>query len=284
MRVISPRYLAEALSISESTLKRWVDAGRIEAVRTDGGHRRIDLVEAVRFIRESGLPVHRPDLLEMPEAGTRLRDTTLCDHLIVGDATSTRGWMLAQYLEGATIAQLADGPVRAAMHEIGERWLHSDDGIFVEHRATMILNSELGHMRSLIPHEPHNASQGVAIGGALAGDPYLLPSQFVQLVLEEVGMRAINLGANTPIAAFSWAVTEHRPCLIWLSITSDLAPHRIRELELFLDQLPETVSVVVGGQKAYMLNISNKRLSRVSTMEQLATIARRSSHRRAKAR
>jgi len=40
MRQLSPRELAEALGVSESSLKRWVDAGKIAASRTEGGHRR----------------------------------------------------------------------------------------------------------------------------------------------------------------------------------------------------------------------------------------------------
>jgi len=61
VRLLSPRELADALGVSESSLKRWVDAGKITAARTEGGHRRIALQEAVRFIRETGAPLARPE-------------------------------------------------------------------------------------------------------------------------------------------------------------------------------------------------------------------------------
>lgn len=60
---LSPKELAEAIGVSESSLKRWVDEGVIQASRTRGGHRRIALAEAVRYIRESGIPIIRPDIL-----------------------------------------------------------------------------------------------------------------------------------------------------------------------------------------------------------------------------
>src|SRR5690242_3719305 len=63
MRHLSPRDLADALGVSESSLKRWVDAGKLAAFRTEGGHRRIAVSEALRFIRETGAPVARPELL-----------------------------------------------------------------------------------------------------------------------------------------------------------------------------------------------------------------------------
>ena len=61
--LLSPRDLADAIGVSESSLKRWADAGKIQVSRTDGGHRRIPLAEAVRFIRATGAQVVRPDIL-----------------------------------------------------------------------------------------------------------------------------------------------------------------------------------------------------------------------------
>ena len=51
--VLSPKELAAAIGVSESTLKRWADDGLIVFSRTAGGHRRIRLAEAIRFIREN---------------------------------------------------------------------------------------------------------------------------------------------------------------------------------------------------------------------------------------
>ncbi|MCX5741316.1 MAG: helix-turn-helix domain-containing protein, partial [Proteobacteria bacterium] len=82
MRLLSPRDLAEALGVSESSLKRWVDSGRITATRTDGGHRKIRLSEAVRFIRESGSPIVHPELLDMPEVAAAALHSTSEDRLL----------------------------------------------------------------------------------------------------------------------------------------------------------------------------------------------------------
>ena len=51
--LLSPRELAQAIGVSESSLKRWADAGQIRVARTAGGHRRISIADAVRFIREA---------------------------------------------------------------------------------------------------------------------------------------------------------------------------------------------------------------------------------------
>jgi len=180
MRLLSPRELADALGVSESSLKRWVDAGKITAARTDGGHRKISLPEAVRFIRETGAPVARPELLDMPEvAAVQARsvvprgDDGFRHYLLEGDAVGARGWLLSHYLAGRTIAELCDGPVRAAMHRIGELWAHDAEGIFIEHRATDACIQALAHLRSTLEPVPRAP---VAIGGAPEDDPYMLPS------------------------------------------------------------------------------------------------------------
>ena len=51
--------VAEALGLSVSTIKRWVDSGSIGAVRTVGGHRLIPRSEAIRMGRDVRLGPYR---------------------------------------------------------------------------------------------------------------------------------------------------------------------------------------------------------------------------------
>ena len=43
---------AELLGVSVDTVRRWADAGRIDTVRTEGGHRLVDGVALARFAVE----------------------------------------------------------------------------------------------------------------------------------------------------------------------------------------------------------------------------------------
>jgi MerR family transcriptional regulator, light-induced transcriptional regulator len=273
MRLISPRYLAEALGVSESSLKRWVDAGKITAARTDGGHRRIELAEALRFIRETGTPVAKPELLDLPEvASAGDAGDRLYDHLVSGDTVAARGWLFARYLEGSTIAELADGPIRTAMHALGDMWRHDPHGVFVEHRATAAVLQAIAQLRSMLAEAQLSAP--LAIGGAPSGDPYLVPSQLAAMVLEETGMRTVNLGPDTPVAAFEHAVAQHRPKLVWLSISSALAPGRARAIARWLESLPSSVTVSIGGQQAATLTGLVPRVKRGIMLEDLAALGR----------
>ena len=273
MRLLSTRELADALGVSESSLKRWVDAGKIRASRTEGGHRRIALSDAMRFIRESGSPVVRPELLDLPEiavAQSRPRERFV-DYLVDGDAPGARGWLTARYLEGASVASLADGPVREAMHAMGELWRHDDAGIFVEHRATDACLQAVLHLRSSLPSPAPDAP--CSLGGAPAGDPYLIPTQLAAMVTAEAGMRAVNLGPDVPNAALQRAVIEVRPKLVWVSVSTPIAPARAGALARSLDALPKSITIVVGGRQSAELTLP-ERVHRASTMFELAAIAR----------
>lgn len=44
--------LAELLGVSSDTVRRWCDEGRLETVRSEGGHRLVEGASLARFVRE----------------------------------------------------------------------------------------------------------------------------------------------------------------------------------------------------------------------------------------
>lgn len=273
MRHLSPKDLAAALGVSESSLKRWVDAGKIQAMRTDGGHRRIALSEAVRFVRETGAPIARPELLDMPEIAiasqrTMLGIDRLFDYLIEGDVVGARGFLLSRYLAGATVPALCDGPIKEAMHAVGELWKHDHAGIFIEHRATDVCLQALAHLRGTLVPAP---TALLAIGGTPEDDPYLLPSFMAATVIAAVGMRAMNLGPDTPVPALQHAISMHQPRLVWISASVRVPTPRARSFGRWLLGLPKTVTVVCGGRGSDALADAGVR--RLDSMTQLSALA-----------
>jgi MerR family transcriptional regulator, light-induced transcriptional regulator len=270
MRHLSPRELADALGVSESSLKRWVDAGKITAFRTEGGHRRITVSEAVRFIRESQVPIARPDVLGLPDVAVPQRvanASELLPFLLDGDVVGARAFLLTRFLAGASIAELADGPIRAAMHALGELWRHEETGIFVEHRGTDTCLQAIGYLRHMID-APVNAP--IAIGAGPEDDPYAIPPVLASMVTTVAGFRTMNLGPDTPLPALQQAVAHHRPRLVWISASTPINPSRARAISRWLATL-DTLTIVGGRHGEALADAPN--VQYLPTMTELATVA-----------
>lgn len=292
---LSPKDLAQAIGVSESSLKRWADDGRIRVARTAGGHRRIAVPEAVRFLRDSGLTLVHPEVLGLPEladvhgelaqAGDDLAAShdLLFNALNAGDERRSRGIMLDLYLAGHSLAAIFDGPIRHAMHRLGELWLHSTSGIYIEHRATDICIHTLALLRTMAVREGEplpadgRLAQAVALGGAPEGDPYTLPSLMAAIVLAEAGYRDVNLGAETPMPALIAAMAHYQPRLVWLSCSVPEAVPDEAALRSLADEVGRLGARLVVGGRAIEPMRSLGRLPHVQpvhSMTELAAFAR----------
>jgi excisionase family DNA binding protein len=280
---LTPKDLAEALGVSESSLKRWADDGVIRVSRTAGGHRRIALADAVRFARESGLQIEHPAALgledvlparraaDQPSAGTA---DALYAAFLRDDWRVARGLIVSAYVSGESVATLCDGAMREALGRAGELWEHGSDGIVVEHRAVDTCLQALSFIRSLIPSAP--ATAPVALGGAFAGDPYVLPSLVAAVVLADAGFRDVNLGPTMPTAALLSAVERYAPGLVWrtVSVATDGDTLR-RDLAALLERMPAHGSIVLGGRGVPpgILQLP-ERVHHLGSMRELAGFAR----------
>ncbi|MEL7089475.1 MAG: hypothetical protein AAGL98_13720, partial [Planctomycetota bacterium] len=247
------------IGVSESSLKRWADGGRLQVTRTMGGHRRIALLEAVRFVRESHLPIVKPELLGIDSLSGSPRKATpsnaaelLSGFLERGESTEARSLLVDLYLEGKSVAWLCDGPLRYAMQQIGEKWHDDPSGIYQEHRALDISVQALSYLRVLLagPRLEDDADpKPVAIGGAPEGDPYVLGSLASSCVAAESGYQDINLGAHLPLDSLVKAAREHNARLAWLSCSSPAVVPSPKQIDALGQEL-ETFGarLVVGGQ------------------------------------
>jgi excisionase family DNA binding protein len=248
--MISPRDLARAIGVGESSVKRWVDEGRLAGARTSGGHRRIAQAEAIRFVRELGLEVARPDLLGL-HGGSSGEDRApsaeaLEAALLAADGNAARRMLVSAFVSGTSVAALCDGPIGKVLHDLGESWEETPTGIGAEHHAVDACLQALMEIRSLI--DPPGTGP-LAIGGAVQSDPYILPSLMTSIVLAEAGYRTINLGPNIPARALGATVLTQKPDLVWRSASIPLRGKALRDD--LLEALPASVvsaEMVIGGR------------------------------------
>ncbi|HEX8522560.1 MAG TPA: helix-turn-helix domain-containing protein [Tepidisphaeraceae bacterium] len=286
--LLTPKELADAIGASESSLRRWVDSGRIQMSRTAGGHRRIPIEEAIRFIREARLPILRPDVLGLPAPESSSDDVArspLSDEdrlyaaLAGGDRKLARALTLGWFLQGRPLGYIFDGPITHALHRLGELFQHSDRGILIEHRATEMCVEIILLLKNLLPQAAEDAP--VSLGGAPESDVYLVPTMMVGAVMQEAGYKDINFGPNTPVLLLKQAADEHQAKLVWLSVSVRMQNNRVRqqveELARHLQQ--RDTHFVLGGR--HVADLTPRGFGKVhigQSMTELAAYAKALKH------
>lgn len=253
-RYVSTAEVSAALGVSVTTIKRWVDDGILPAHRTAGGHRKLLYADVVRLARESPLP--RADLgrLNHVQERSSVRDaSSLVDDFVTairaGNAEDVQSITQAAYRSGLSVDVIADGVIAPALERIGTEWAAGRLDVMHEHRGTQLVIAAIYQLTTIISQNAAPA-RPVACGGAIAGDHYILPTLLAQASLLDHGWDAINLGPNTPMASFRHAIVEHRPRLVWISVSYLANPDEFeREYrEFYHDAEKLGIAVAIGGR------------------------------------
>lgn len=265
-RTLSPKELADVVGVSESSLKRWADAGRLNVTRTAGGHRRIALHAAIRFIRETRLPVVRPDILGLGDLPAALPETSgsespsvelLLKCVASGDESTFLSTIMSQFMGGQRIAAIFDGPISIVLRHVGELWSHGEHGIAIEHRTSGWCTASLNLLRTHLQAPSAGTETDPrprALGACVPGDLHHLPSLAAQAVLTEVGWNAHNFSADLPYSALVSTARDLRPKLVWLSASAPPSATSLAGHELLSDSLRKhSIPLVIGGAGAESL-------------------------------
>ncbi|HMB55509.1 MAG TPA: cobalamin-dependent protein [Thermoanaerobaculia bacterium] len=225
---LSPRQLADAIGVSESSVKRWSDRGLIPTERTAGGHRRLPVGGVIQFLRSSDLSLVQPEILGLPEAAAGeeaagaepVGDDAIGDvvaALVEGSEEKLRAAVFRRYVDGWTAAEVCDRALAPAFERLGERWQHGELEVYEERRGVEVCRQVLHELRQAVAAPGDGAPR--AVGGTLAGDWYNLPTAMIEIALREGGWQAQSFGAGHPVETLVAAIEEHRPRLFWLSVS-----------------------------------------------------------------
>jgi excisionase family DNA binding protein len=252
--LLTPKQVARSIGVSEASLKRWCDKGTVPSMRTAGGHRRLPLNGVMQFLRQTGYPLVRPEVLGLPATAGRGKETIerarsqMRSALETGDEPQVAQLVFDLYLAGHAACDICDQVIAPAFHDIGTRWQHGEIEVYEERRGCEVCMRVLYQLRRLLPSISDSAPH--AIGATLEGDPYTIPTLMAEIVLREAGWRADSYGIGHPFSTLSAAIRAVRPRLFWLSASAIASvPEFIAEYSKLYETAVECrVPVVVGGR------------------------------------
>jgi MerR family transcriptional regulator, light-induced transcriptional regulator len=251
---ISTMLAADALGVSISTIKRWVDDGVLPAHRTAGGHRKLLRAEVLALARQGDLPHGDLTGLSVASIGEESlaldsTSTALLAAVLRGDSAEVSALIGRVYHSGVAVETLSDQVIAPVMTKVGHDWETARIEVWQEHRGTQLVAAALYDLKDELGARAER-KRPVAIGGAPQGDPYMLATLLAQVVLLDAGWEAVNLGPNTPLASLASAMRELRPRMVWLSVSYlEKSADFLRAYREFYHSAEQMgVAVAVGGQ------------------------------------
>ncbi len=295
----SPKQVAQALQVSESSVKRWCDRGVIRTDRTHGGHRRIPLEYLMEFLESTNRRIIDPHAIGLQDhrqlnrdalAGLELQaaqrngdDSFVSDRmlreqferaLLAGDEEQCRKVISSWYTLHGGMVSVADELLAPTFHAIGELWECGRADVYQERRGCEICIRLIHELRRLVS-EPLPDSP-LAMGGTSEGDHYQVANQLIEIIFREAGWRTISLGSAVPFSSMLSAIERYRPRVYWLSVSYIADEDNfLRQFQDFATAIPTGTMLVVGGRS---LTESLRRRMQFSaycdSLRQLSTLAR----------
>ena len=277
--LLSPRQVAEALGVSESSVKRWSDDGLMATHKTAGGHRKLARADVLRFVREQGYDISKPELLGLARVPRhpfvdRATQDQLLTALVDGDGEAIRRLLVALFVRGEPLSAIFDDLLAVALRELGSRWEHGSVRVFEEHRAIELVHRALHELRQLLIRR-RRTRRPSAIVATLSGDPYTVASAMAELTLADAGWLVTNFGPDNPSETLVEAIVELRPRLIciginWIGDADQLADQYAAIAAAARDH---RAAVVIGGARTSAIRAKIHYATCCANMRELADFA-----------
>jgi MerR family transcriptional regulator, light-induced transcriptional regulator len=224
----STKELAKMWDVSESTIKRWADAGMLKCRKTVGGHRKFEHEAIDEFQNHCPLAKKELDAAAENAGGgelKRLLDETDFDGLaelykqaaLAGESRHVACLLSQSTRHGLSLATIGEEIIKPAMHEIGRLWRTGKIGVLDERLATFSTIEALTDLQSSIAKKDNQDRR--AIVGCSEGELHELASILVRNALDSDGWNVVYLGAHTPLFSFAEAINRFKPQVVCISIT-----------------------------------------------------------------
>ncbi len=192
---------ADELGVHYQTAYRWVRSGKLPA-QVIGGRYRVErgALDALATARVAPRAPSPPSVRRLAGAAERVHAA-----LVTGDEPTARQVIVGLVEEGASIIEVIQSVIVPPLVRIGADWHAGRLTIWVEHRASAIVERILG---GLAPN-PRGRRRGTVMVAAVSGDFHSLPTSMAAVALRDDNWAVEHLGANMPPEELLRFCVEH---------------------------------------------------------------------------
>lgn len=259
--ILSTAEVANLFSVTETTVKRWADDGRLRCQRTPGGHRKFLMKHVIEFSDTFGFspsgtltPPETEATASSLEIAVLSRDFgKMIDSLIeraLSPKPSDLGAFLSYlYQHHLQLWEIFDLVLRPAMERIGNLWEEGTISVGEEHRCSYETLEALAQLKGEVRTKSPNGL--AALCASPEGELHEIGLRCIANLLEAEGWLVHYIGARTPLDVIEEMVGNLQPSLVCLSVaskrTSSLPDARIRKLHKITRA--GRARLVIGGRR-----------------------------------
>jgi excisionase family DNA binding protein len=226
---LSTREVADLLSVTDTTIKRWTNSGTLKCVKTLGGHRKYLLGEVETFAKENNIPItgvttnlNREEMEKLGFAlysgNMKLAVNTILKGALDGDREGVFELLMYLVKNRVKLDDIIDNIIKPAMEEVGDLWETGKLQIDQEHIASDTIKTTLSR---LVVYLPRQRQKNIKVLLACSeGETHDIGLQGLAYELELDGYQIHYLGADIPFNSLVNAVKKGKPDYIFISATA----------------------------------------------------------------
>jgi methanogenic corrinoid protein MtbC1 len=225
--LISSVDVAKILGVNVATVKRWTDSGKLDCVKTAGGHRKFLLRHLAAFAMEHEKYAQRLSLLPLDnQVNLELSDQILradmdqlipfvLNRAISCDQDSVKTVLNGLYMVNQDLAAIYDDLLTPILHLIGEMWMDGNLSVTEEHLASQTIRDGIIKLQDIVVKEDQNLGKAFVL--TFSEELHDIPAKMVQHLLEVRGFQVLFSGQKTPVGDTVSVFESYHPDRVYLS-------------------------------------------------------------------
>lgn len=258
--------VAKILRVNVSTIKRWTEEGKLECVRTHGGHRRFLMQHLADFLKAEDrrveiYPVQTPADLELNyhilKNNFAALQSAILSHALRAERNVIQKVISGLYVNETPVYTVYDEILTPVLHEIGNLWAGGKLAVAEEHLASQTIRDAIIRAQSFVQIPPEKSHTALCVN--LSGELHDIALKMVDHTLEARGFQIYFSGQITPLFKMKQLFLKYNPERLYISSTFVMEPETAQnELNRICDLAQECQTrVYVGGQGFSILDYSH---------------------------
>jgi len=260
---------AKILGVNVSTIKRWSSAGRLQCIRTAGGHRKFEMHHLAEFVETNKKVKTNVAAIQIEDSN----NLQLNEWILKADYDNLVRFIQSQaikcnkirildvfkglYLSKRPLHEIYDFLVAPVLRSLGVMWEEGQLSITEEHFASQTLKDAIIRMQSMMPQAEKKL--GVVMAMNLSNEMHDIVLKMVDHILEHKGYKVLYSGQMTPQLSIENIFDDYAPKRLYVSSTFvDNVDHVESEFKKVCGLAEKySVKVFVGGQGFDLLDYSH---------------------------